>query len=173
MKKKKARATPWMPDCMTAVWPGSWTMLHLVCVTGRLPGYAETDYPVWTKVTLDQHQSCLFSVSNKKERRGKSCVCVVTLRTAAMTNTDWCVISASSLPLSSLSRSSRQAFAPAERLKTPLVYGPSRYRNASMSFGGTSKQKVTNLFSLITMSFDETGELNVRDYTSGSLGNRP
>lgn len=27
--------------------------------------------------------------------------------------------------------------------------------------------------SLITMSFDETGELNVRDYTSGSLGNRP
>lgn len=32
MKKKKARATPWMPDCMTAVWPGSWTMLHLVCV---------------------------------------------------------------------------------------------------------------------------------------------
>lgn len=51
-------------------------MLHLVCATGRLPGYAETDYPVWTKVTLDQHQSCLFSVSNKKERRGEElCVC--------------------------------------------------------------------------------------------------
>lgn len=76
MKKKKARATPWMPDCMTAVWPGSWTMLHLVCVTGRLPGYAETDYPVWTKVTLDQHQSCLFSVSNKRERDGGRAVCV-------------------------------------------------------------------------------------------------
>ncbi len=63
------------------------------------------------------------------------CVCVcVTLRTAAMTNTDWCDISGSSVPLSSLSRSSRQALAPAERLKTPLVYGPSRYRNTNMSW---------------------------------------
>lgn len=55
-------AAPWMPGAAVAVWPGCWTMLYLVCVTGSLPGCAETDYPVWTYVTLDTHQSSLFSV---------------------------------------------------------------------------------------------------------------
>lgn len=46
-----------------------------VCVTGSLPGCAQTDYPVWTSVTLDAHQSLLLSVVwFQTSGTGQSCV---------------------------------------------------------------------------------------------------
>lgn len=60
--ERNAPAPLWMADAAAAVWPRCWTMLHLVCVTGSQPGCAETDYSVWTYVTLDTHQLPLPSV---------------------------------------------------------------------------------------------------------------
>ena len=54
-----------------------------VCVTGSLPACAQTDYPVWTSVTLDAHQSLLLLsvVWFQTSGTGQSCVwltvCVV------------------------------------------------------------------------------------------------
>lgn len=92
---------------------------------------------VWTHIS----GACLLPSAFKLVGRGRS----ITLRTVAMTNTDWCVISGSSALLSSLSRSSLQALALAERLKMPLVYGPSRYRKPNMSWSKQGKKKVKTI----------------------------